>query len=31
MSKKIKFKIDGKEYLAEVGESIWDVAKKKQN
>jgi hypothetical protein len=30
MTDKIKFSIDGKEYLAEPSESIWDVAKKKQ-
>ena len=29
MADKIKFSIDGKEYLAEPSESIWDVAKKK--
>ena len=28
MTDKIKFSIDGKEYLAEPSESIWDVAKK---
>ncbi len=28
MTKKIKFKIDGKEFLADPQESIWDVAKK---
>ena len=28
MIDKIKFSIDGKEYLAEPSESIWDVAKK---
>ena len=28
MTDKIKFSIDGKEYLAEPTESIWDVAKK---
>ena len=28
MSEKIKFKIDGKEFLADPQESIWDVAKK---
>jgi hypothetical protein len=28
MTDKIKFFIDGKEYLAEPTESIWDVAKK---
>ena len=30
MTDKIKFSIDGKEYLAKPTESIWDVAKKKQ-
>ncbi len=28
MTDKIKFSIDGKDYLAEPSESIWDVAKK---
>ena len=28
MSDNIKFKIDGKEYVANKDESIWDVAKK---
>jgi hypothetical protein len=28
MSEKIKFKIDGKDFLADPQESIWDIAKK---
>ena len=30
MSEKIKFKIDGKDFLADPQESIWDVAKKNE-
>ena len=30
MSEKIKFKIDGKDFLADPQESIWDIAKKNE-